>query len=232
MYEKLNFVGGSLDELEGTRWEEHYKSLLHYCRFITRNKWDSEEVAQESLVKAIEHYGIGARQISPALLKKIAYNNWIDTVRKRKREELQATTLSEEAGQHDGTSASQIVEILKQRFTPKQAVIFLLREAFAFRLKEIAELLETTEMAVKASYLRAKRRLEKEEDSGDFLSFWEEEEELSELVTLTIQNQEPTVLIQALPSIDSLKKNQNPTCKLPTIHALHYSSTHTLSLAA
>ncbi|QDP41060.1 sigma factor-like helix-turn-helix DNA-binding protein [Radiobacillus deserti] len=222
MYKK---VREKENQIEGTNWEDQYQHLIQYCRFITKNKWDSEEIAQESIVRALEHYG--PVSVSSSLLKKIAYNNWIDTIRRRKREEVLTLVVSPQQENQSVPSAMHLSEMLKQHFTPKQAVIFLLKEVFSYRFKEIAQLMDTTETAVKASFIRAKKRLERDEKE-DFSSFWREEEMLLEFVTLAIQNEEPTVLIQALPSIESLRKHHNPTCAM----VFSSSSHHTLSLAA
>ncbi len=45
-----------------------YKGLQPYCRFLTRNKWDGDDLAQESLVRAVQNYPVS--QLHPSLLKK------------------------------------------------------------------------------------------------------------------------------------------------------------------
>jgi hypothetical protein len=98
------------------------------------------------------------------------------------------------------------VDLLLDTFTPRQAIIFLLKEAFHYQSKEIAEILDTTEMAVKASLNRAKKRIENEREPFSVDSFWEEEEreELWQLFHDSLVNQDPTVLIEAIPSIGKL----------------------------
>ena len=138
-----------------------YPGLLRYCRFLAKNKWDADDLVQESVLKAIQHYH--SSDVSPALLNKIAYHQWIDTIRKRNREVV---------GFHEEQLANAVslntddlldtVMLLVNRLTPKQAIIFLLKEAFSYQAKEIADLMDTSEMAVKALIHRTRKRLEKE----------------------------------------------------------------------
>ncbi|MDV2687416.1 sigma-70 region 4 domain-containing protein, partial [Alkalihalophilus lindianensis] len=83
----------------------------------------------------------------------------IDLLRKRKNETIAAVSEEQNPffkGPFDEVTDS--VELLVKQFTPKQAVIFLLKEAFQYQVKEIAEMLEMTEVAVKSTLHRAKRR--------------------------------------------------------------------------
>lgn len=68
--------------------KEQRDSLLRYCRFLTKNQWDADEIAQESLAKALEHYR--QEEWTQALLKRIAYSVWIDVTRKRRWETVEA----------------------------------------------------------------------------------------------------------------------------------------------
>ncbi|WP_225049478.1 sigma factor [Priestia megaterium] len=66
-------------------WNEHYPKLQQYCRFLTQNAWDGDDIAQETYLKAQRYKG-EEHNLSSALLNKIAYHHWIDLLRKRKRE--------------------------------------------------------------------------------------------------------------------------------------------------
>ena len=73
-----------VDIAEDTGVMGYYQNLKRYCRFLTQSSWDGDDLLQEVTAKAIRHYQ--PSQISSALLKKMAYHHWIDTVRKRSRE--------------------------------------------------------------------------------------------------------------------------------------------------
>lgn len=188
---------------EDSFWDEMCLKLQKYCHFLTQSKWDGDDLAQEALIKAISYYNL--ERITPALLTKIAHNHWMDTLRKRKNERLSEEPMCE--GKYSSladTIAS--VDILLDTFTPRQAIIFLLKEAFQYQSKEIAEILGTTEMAVKSSLNRAKKRIENNREDVSLNSFWEEEERerLWNLFHDSLVNQDPTVLIKAIPSITSM----------------------------
>lgn len=187
-----------------------YPGLFRYCRFLAKNKWDADDLVQESVLKAIQHYP--SSDISPALLNKIAYHQWIDTTRKRKREVV--GMLEEQSGKMDAIKTDELqdtVKLLVKKLTPKQAIIFLLKEAFSYQAKEIADLLDTTEMAVKALIHRTRKRLEKETNLQSVDSYWceEERELLGNLIYQSLKSEDPSVLIEYvsdLPSVADVPK--------------------------
>jgi RNA polymerase sigma factor (sigma-70 family) len=179
-------------------WKEHYPKLQRYCYFLAQNRWDGDDIAHETFLKALKYPNLNS-----ALLNKIAYNHLVDTLRKRKHEtlDLEKITFSID---YNFETITDAVAFLLQKFTPKQAIVFLLKEAFQYQIKEIASLLETTEMAVKAILNRARKCLEKDFSLD---SFWEEEERerLSDLFYEALKSQDPTVLIVSIPTIHSLQ---------------------------
>ncbi|MFF3023158.1 sigma-70 family RNA polymerase sigma factor [Gottfriedia sp. NPDC057948] len=189
-------------------WKEYYPKLQRYCRFLAQNEWDGDDIAQEAFLKAIKYYT--NEKMNSALLNKIAYNHWIDTLRKRKEETaIPDFELSQFAANHPVDHKITSVELLLKHFTPKQAIIFFLKEAFQFKSKEIADILGTTEIAIKSSLHRAKKRLDKTNSEGESFSvedFWNEEEreKLEEIFHIALEAQDPTVLIQAIPSLERI----------------------------
>ncbi|MBS8263736.1 RNA polymerase subunit sigma [Mesobacillus boroniphilus] len=191
----------SLNRAEDSVIMMHYKSLQQYCRFLTKSSWDGDDLVQEVTVKAIRHYE--PSQISSALLKKIAYHQWVDTIRKQSRE---ITGIPENLASFTHGSVRDTVEMVLSKLTPKQAVIFILKEAFRFQSREIAELLDSTEMAVKAALYRARKRLEREGSLREVDQELNEEEEklLSDLLCESLQTEDPTVLLENIQKIPSL----------------------------
>ncbi|MEH7013505.1 sigma factor-like helix-turn-helix DNA-binding protein [Neobacillus niacini] len=190
-------------------WIEYYPKLQRYCHFLAQNKWDGEDIAQEVYLKA-RKYSTAKHKMTSALVNKIAYNHWIDVVRKRKNE---STHINHDFSSH--LAASQLddrlnsVELLLKHFTPKQAVIFMLKEAFQYQSKEIAAVLGTTEMAIKSNLNRAKKRLEKINETDRCFPmelFWDEEEreKLADLFNESLKVQDPSVLIDSLSSFKSV----------------------------
>lgn len=196
--DKRNFANKAIQQQECRKLSQFYPGLLRYCRFLARNAWDGDDLAQESLLRAIHKYP--ASEISSALLKKIAYHFWIDTARKKKNEQIGIPydLLQVDESSRPDELMNSIQQLLEQ-LTPKQAIAYFLKEAFLFRSKEIAELLGTTEMAVKATLHRAKKRLEKE----SLTEIWDEHEKqlLFELMYSSIQSDDPKILIETLAEI-------------------------------
>jgi|UPI000404433C RNA polymerase sigma-70 factor (ECF subfamily) len=200
----------SLD-MEICHLNELYRGLKRYSLFLTKDKWEADDLVQEAVLKAIQSYE--PSEISPALLNKIAYHHWIDSIRKRKKETI---GIPEDvlAGNEETLRSGVIIDVVKQllsSLTPKQAVIFILKEAFQYKTREIASRLDTAETAVKAVLYRAKKRLEKEktEQPFDWLNNEQERELLFNLLydSLALQDPEPLInSISVLPSFADATK--------------------------
>jgi RNA polymerase sigma factor (sigma-70 family) len=220
---------------ESDKWDEnknlwdYYPGLQRYCRFLSRNQWDGDDLAQETMIKASQFYQ--SSQISSALLNKIAYHQWIDMLRKREHEVVGIPhRLSEKFEKTQTDSLMDTVKTLMDLLTPKQAVILMLKEAFCYQSKEIANLLETTEMAVKSTLHRAKKRLSREDSLHSVDTFWDENEKqlLFDLLYQSLQNDDPQELIERIPEISSLV--EVPSSSFRSIHSR--SPLNTYSLAA
>jgi RNA polymerase sigma factor (sigma-70 family) len=211
-------------------WNSVYPKLQKYCHFLSQSKWDGDDLAQEAMLKAITYYS--PEKISLALLNKIAHNQWMDTLRKRKKEELRNDQQHENTYTRMGDAMCS-VEMLMEYFTPRQAIIFILKEAFQYQSKEIAEILNTTEMAVKSSINRAKKRIENQSEPNSLEFYWEEEdrEQFWNLFHDSLVNQDPTHLIEAIPSIIDI--TEAPTAVTRNTIAFKVSSPlSTLCMAA
>jgi len=200
----------------------HFDSLQKYCRFLAKNKWDSDDLFQSAVLKGLKNYA--PRDVSPALLKKIAYRHWIDTARKAKRE---LPCMPEETASRDSSSVEgrlDAVKLLLERTTPKQAVIFLLKEGFNYQAKEIAGLLSLTETAVKSLLHRAKGRLNHERRLHTVDSQWQEEDRelLAGLIHKAIRDEDPSGLIANIPNIPSLADAPRPAHSSQTRSPLGY----------
>ncbi|WP_349730372.1 sigma-70 family RNA polymerase sigma factor [Peribacillus frigoritolerans] len=220
----------------GAILREVYPELLRFCRFLTQNNWDGDDLAQETILKVMQGYG-KKTEITTALLKTIARHSWIDTIRKRKKESLDELLDTEQQGSV-GENAFETVEYIIKSLTPKQAVVFLLKEGFLYRTKEISEYLHTTETAVKAILNRVKKRFadEAEERKLSCVEDWQgdEEQRLVSLMTKALKAQNPDILIRSIPSFKSLN-SESMIPKLMNRSILSKSSftpSNTLSMAA
>ncbi|MBT2736428.1 sigma-70 family RNA polymerase sigma factor [Bacillus sp. ISL-7] len=224
------------DTFENEFWIENYPKLRRYCHFLARNGWDGDDIAQETYIKVLK-YCNHQQKMTTALLNKIAYNHWVDMLRKSKNETVEADPdFANHALVNQLDETMESVDLLLNNFTPNQAIIFLLKEGFQYQLKEIASMLDFTEIAVKSNLHRAKKRLEKANKEKHFQSvdsFWDKEERelLSDLFYEALKNQDPTILIQALPSRTGISKvPKHVTGKLRS--KPNYTPSSTLCMAA
>jgi RNA polymerase sigma-70 factor (ECF subfamily) len=146
--------------------------LFRYCRRLTGNLWDAEDLVQETLIKAfssLSHVLYTIRNPRAYVLR-IATNLWMDTLRRRVTEQIAAAkgggpALIAEAPH----SASQLAElrdaaaILVQRLAPQERAAFLLVEIFDMTLEEAAEILGTSVGATKSALHRGRERLKESE---------------------------------------------------------------------
>ncbi|MDT0161425.1 sigma-70 family RNA polymerase sigma factor [Bacillus sp. AG4(2022)] len=182
--------------------DEVYPALQRYSRFLTQNSWDGDDLAQEAFLRAASSYE--PERVSQALLKKIAYNCWVDVARKRKKEQLEEAPepIRNEEKQY---VSSEAVDKLMECLTLKQAVIYALKEGFQYTSKEIAGLLQTTEFAVKSALSRARRQLQTDADTGSPDTGSEEAAAVARLLARSLQEEDPGCLLRALPMLPSLK---------------------------
>lgn len=205
----------SRDEEQIEKW---YPKLHRYCQFISQNKWDGEDLAQEAFLKAWLQYKHHS-EVSTALVNKIAHNQWIDTVRKRRKESLENIPEDVQYETAPIINRYEVIQQLLTKLTPKQAVMFVLKEGFQYQISEIAEVLDTSETAVKAAIFRAKQRMGKKgaDDINPLIEqYWEQEdrEHLEQLFHQSFRTQDPSIIIQSIPNIHSLRKELNPSCSM------------------
>ncbi|MDR0266917.1 sigma-70 family RNA polymerase sigma factor [Paenibacillus sp.] len=141
--------------------EDLYPKFKYFCMSVTGNSWDAEDLAHDSMLKALRYCQkdqAGKRQPSFPLLTTIARNHWIDQLRKKSRE-----TLGEAADEptHEKPLEQLLsgLDTLMERLTPKQLLVFVLKDIFEYRLSDIADSLELNETAVKSLLHRARRKL-------------------------------------------------------------------------
>jgi RNA polymerase sigma-70 factor (ECF subfamily) len=135
--------------------------LYKYCRKLTNNPWDAEDLVQETLVQAYgkladKHAGVSNTR---AYLFKMATNQWIDWTR-RSRVQFNSDLVPDQPYTMGNVydvkdTLSSIIYFLP----PKERAAFVLSEAFESKNEEIAEILGTTEGAVKSALSRSREKL-------------------------------------------------------------------------
>jgi RNA polymerase sigma factor (sigma-70 family) len=220
-------------ESEGQGLNGLVDKLLHYCLFLTKNKWDGEDLCQESICRALKHYP-DLEKWNPSLLKKVAYHAWVDKVRKLNKEML--GDVPDQSGEVDPESDRDVFEMLVKTLTPKQLVTLVLKEAFQYKIREIADLMGMTQTSVKALLKRTRAILGKRSDEEELRSnneYWEEnsQEDMMTLLQESIQSQDPSNLIDQLPDLIS-GKSAPKMLSLPTVTRSVSSPSNILSMAA
>jgi len=148
--------------------------LHRYCRKLTGNLWDAEDLVQDALLRGFAVLSAVHQPIANprGYLVRIATNLWLDTVRRRavEREAVDAagrTAVASTPVPSLGAEARSASARLLQRLSPQERAAVVLKEVFDMTLEEIAEALRTTVGAVKAALHRGRERLRAEEDPDE-----------------------------------------------------------------
>ncbi|MFP2909129.1 RNA polymerase sigma factor [Pyxidicoccus sp. 3LFB2] len=144
-----------LDVVEALRPE-----LYRYCRYLTRNAWDAEDLVQEALMRAFVTMGTMFSEVPQprAWLFRTASNLWVDRVRRSRLELSMVAPPVTEPGQEPRESREAAGTLLV-KLSPQERAAVVLKDVFDFSLEEIADTLSTTVGAVKAALHRGRGRL-------------------------------------------------------------------------
>jgi RNA polymerase sigma-70 factor (ECF subfamily) len=163
-----------------TAWHRYVDALVplrpvlyRYCRRLTGNVWDAEDLVQDTLLRAFAHWGVTYPPIRDprAYLLRTATNVWIDTLRRRRTESV-ATAADPADAPAAGANPETASDVraagarLLQRLSPQERAAVVLKEVFEMTIEEIAGLLATTTGAVKAALHRGRDRLHEPEDAA------------------------------------------------------------------
>jgi RNA polymerase sigma-70 factor (ECF subfamily) len=149
-----------------------YRPDLHrYCRRLTGNVWDGEDLMQDTLVRVFSLLGkVDANLENPrAYLIRTATNLWIDRVRRSAREQaVLALEIPEATQQADIAEQRDAARALFQWLHPQERAAIVMKDVFDLSLEETAAMLRTSVGAVKSALNRARSRLEARRPSASF----------------------------------------------------------------
>jgi RNA polymerase sigma-70 factor (ECF subfamily) len=149
-----------------------YRPDLHrYCRRLTGNVWDGEDLMQDTLVRVFSLLGkIDANLENPrAYLIRTATNLWIDRVRRSAREQAAlALEIPETTAHSDTAEQRDAAKALFQSLHPQERADLVLKDVFDYSLEETASMLRTSVGAVKSALNRGRGRLEAKRPSAGF----------------------------------------------------------------
>ncbi|RED59371.1 RNA polymerase sigma factor [Cohnella lupini] len=139
----------------------NWKPIIYqYCMRITGNRWDAEDLTQETLLKLVEAIRNNPEmRITRAFLYRVAKNAWIDIQRKQKIRTVPFNQNDEETAPDPLLSSRELLEQLAERLPPKMAVILLLMAVFDFTAKETAEYVRMKEDTIRVTLGRARLKL-------------------------------------------------------------------------
>ncbi|MCA0987170.1 sigma factor-like helix-turn-helix DNA-binding protein [Guptibacillus algicola] len=193
-FTSMNHEGISTDE----RLEILLPKLYSYCMFLTKDRWLGEDLAHDAVVKAYKNYE--ESKLTSALLKKIAYHSWIDHVRRNEKESLVTGEGISSLTRDEIECDEDLVEKLVGALTSKQLMTFVLKEAFQYKISEIAQMLEMSETGVKALLNRARSRVRSMSTSSESNPL-EVDVVLYRSLVRAIAIQDPTGLITLIPTL-------------------------------
>lgn len=158
-------------------YEEHREKIFQLAYRYTRSVEDSEDVLQETFIKAfkgLKTYQTGGEGSFAAWIATIGFHCAIENLRGKKRrkdfDHVSLADLFEEpaAGDPDpdravaATRTLEWVEAAQERLSARQRVVFDLRFRRHLAIKEIADRLNCGESSVKSQLSRAVVKLRKQ----------------------------------------------------------------------
>ena len=166
--------GAMQDDVRGA-WHRYIdltaplRPALHgYCRRLTGNLWDAEDLVQDTLLRGFGFLGHVHHEIrNPrAYLLRTATNLWIDTLRRREREVAAIAAGNGQAPSEVASpgAARDVGVAILQRLAPQERAAVVLKELFDASLDEIAIVLGTSVGAVKSALHRGRERLRESDD--------------------------------------------------------------------
>ena len=144
----------------GQTFEPLRPELYRYCRHLTRSPWDAEDLAQDTLARALVTLGAMIRTEidSPrAWLFRVATNLYIDRARRAREELGELPEVSTPPS--DPRAKREAAGTLIATLSPQERVAVVLKEAFELEHAEIAVVLSTSVGAVKAALHRGRGKL-------------------------------------------------------------------------
>ncbi len=184
--------------------EPHRPGLYRYCRRLTGNPFDAEDLHQEAVLRAFAKLSERFEPIANprAYLFRIATHLWIDEKRRSHgHEETQPLDASDLIASAPSTSRVELrdgaAELLR-RLSPREAAIFVLRDVFEFSVREAAGIAQCSEAAVKMATVRARRHLEAPELEDPIVKASEDDKALLERFVDAFEQRDLPALMELL----------------------------------
>ena len=143
-------------------------ALYRYCRGLTGNPWDADDLVQEALLRGFGTLGFGQAEITEprAYLLRIASNAWIDWQRRKAVEASALDQIAAVSPRHESSGHEEVAAVrdagavLMQNLAPQERAAVVLKDLFDISLEETARILGTSVGAIKAALHRGRSRLQ------------------------------------------------------------------------
>ncbi|MGE0395697.1 MAG: sigma-70 family RNA polymerase sigma factor [Kofleriaceae bacterium] len=135
--------------------------LYRYCRYLTRDAWDAEDLAQDAMARAFVNLGCSfhALPAPKAWLFRVASNLWIDRMRRRRLADTRGDGAIDQDAPAAPRATREAAGTLIVQLSPQERAAVVLKDVFELSLEEIAETLATSVGAVKAALHRGRGKL-------------------------------------------------------------------------
>lgn len=135
--------------------------LFRYCRSLTGDLWDAEDLVQDTLFRAFAkladvHWNIDNPR---AWLFRVASNLWIDRLRRPPEASMPEHFDAPDNAPEPAPEIADAIAQLAHHLPPQERACVLLKDVFDFSLAEIAAQLRTSTGAVKAALHRGRKTL-------------------------------------------------------------------------
>ncbi|MFC4099229.1 RNA polymerase sigma factor [Paenibacillus xanthanilyticus] len=141
----------------------HFAHLRTYCRYLTANAWEAEDLFQDVMLRAYQHYRKDGEFRHPrSLLYKIARNLTIDAHRRRRGVHVPVDEAMQHPS-HDPNYATMrgMMEWMAETLSEREVEMLMLAEVLGYSYQDIAQRLGCTVPAVKMVLHRSKSTLRK-----------------------------------------------------------------------
>lgn len=173
-------------------------AVYNLCYRMLGERTEAEDATQEAFIRAYNHLGRYDMERSfKTWLLSIASNHCIDRIRKRRLKYLsldeplpsnmQLTITAEQVSPENAAirgERSEFIQALLDQLPPDDRAGVILKYWYDYSYAEIAELLNTTESAIKSRLFRARRALAEMMSPEDMYDEDEEEQAINRLSEL------------------------------------------------